>query len=199
LSGALLWFAKPLRGDQGPVQMEEIHRLRLASYARHMPRATLVQLLPHVKLKATAFSPDGRRVVTAGDRTAEVWDVATGRTVGATMKHDSSLEFAAFSPDGRFVVTVASGGVVRVWNATTGIAISPPFKHPGEGGGTRAAISPEGARVVTCGEDQTVRVWDAVTGRPVGAPLNHDAALERVTFSPDGKQIFAAGVYGTVR
>ena len=55
-----------VRGDQGPPQMEEIHRLRIALYARHTPRATLIQLLPDQHLKMAVFSPDGRWILTAG-------------------------------------------------------------------------------------------------------------------------------------
>ncbi len=56
-----------------------------------------------------AFSPDGRRVLTAsGDNTARVWDAATGQPITPPMKHEDNVSHAAFSPDGRRVVT-ASG------------------------------------------------------------------------------------------
>jgi WD40 repeat protein len=47
------------------------------------------------------FSPDGQRVVTAsGDKTAQVWDAASGKPIGDPMKHEGIVESAKFSPDG---------------------------------------------------------------------------------------------------
>ena len=55
-----------------------------------------------------AFSPDGRRVVTASyDKTARVWDAASGQPITQPMRHTNDVNHAAFSPDGRRVVTAS--------------------------------------------------------------------------------------------
>ena len=57
-------------------------------------------------MNRAAFSPDGRRIVTASeDHTARVWDTATGEPISPPMKHEGAVWHAAFSPDGRRVVT----------------------------------------------------------------------------------------------
>jgi serine/threonine protein kinase/DNA-binding beta-propeller fold protein YncE len=66
-----------------------------------------------------SFSPDGRRVLTAG-RTGRVWDVATGEAVTPVLEHPNiTLSHALFSPDGRRLLT-AGWQTVRVWDAATG-------------------------------------------------------------------------------
>jgi WD40 repeat protein len=65
------------------------------------------------------FSPDGRRVLTAGGTIgaageARVWDADTGRPVVPPMKHEREVRHAAFSPDGRYVVTAGDDGTARV-------------------------------------------------------------------------------------
>ena len=41
-------------------------------------------------VKSAQFSPDGQRVVTASwDKTARVWDAASGKPIGEPMKHES--------------------------------------------------------------------------------------------------------------
>ena len=76
---------------------------------------------------AAAFSPDGRRVVTASlDGTARVWDLS-GLTPGAIMLSlGGSVTSAAFSPDGTRIVTASADGTARLWDARTGAAISQP-------------------------------------------------------------------------
>jgi tetratricopeptide (TPR) repeat protein len=67
-----------------------------------------------------AFSPDGRRVVTASDdRTARVWDTATGQPLSTPLKHEGGVLHAAFSPDGRRIVTASRDRTARVWNIST--------------------------------------------------------------------------------
>ena len=58
---------------------------------------------------SAAFSPDGKRIVTASsDKTARVWDAATGQPIGEPLKgHDDAVSSAAFSPDGTRIVTAS--------------------------------------------------------------------------------------------
>jgi hypothetical protein len=79
------------------------------------------------------FSADGQRVVTAswGDKTARVWDAATGKAIGEPMKHDGVVRSAQFSADGQRVVTASLDKTARVWDAATGKAIGEPMKPIG--------------------------------------------------------------------
>ncbi|MCX6878946.1 MAG: hypothetical protein NTW21_34820, partial [Verrucomicrobia bacterium] len=64
------------------------------------------------------FSPDGTRVVTASDdKTARVWDAASGKTVGEPMRHEDDIHSASFSPDGMRVVTASWDKTARVSDA----------------------------------------------------------------------------------
>jgi WD40 repeat protein len=109
------------------------------------------------------FSPDGKRVVTAsGDKTARVWDAATGAPIGRALQHDGLVWSASFSPDGVRVVTASGDKTARVWDAATGAPIGKPLQH--EGSVNSASFSPDGARVVTASADKTARVW---TGPPL--------------------------------
>jgi hypothetical protein len=66
-----------------------------------------------------AFSPDGKRIVTASkDKTARLWDAATGKPIGEPLKgHDDTVRSASFSPDGRRIVTASSDKTARIWDA----------------------------------------------------------------------------------
>jgi WD40 repeat protein len=110
-----------------------------------------------------AFSPDGRRVVTASDdRTARVWDTASGQPVTPPLTHQDQVWHAAFSPDGRRVVTASWDQTARVWDAASGQPLSPPLSH--QNGVLHAAFSPDGRRVVTASGESSKRgealVWD---------------------------------------
>jgi tetratricopeptide (TPR) repeat protein len=113
-----------------------------------------------------AFSPDGRRIVTASkDKTARVWDAATGQPISTSMKHEDDVLHAVFSPDGRRIVTASADRTARVWDAATGQPISTSMRH--EGIVSHAAFSPDGRRIVTASMDKTARVWDAATDQTI--------------------------------
>src|SRR5262249_48865992 len=131
---------------------------------------------------AASFSPDGRRVVTAGnDATARVWDVTTGDPVSPPLRLRDVVEHAVFSPDGRRVLTASWDRTARVWDASTGQPITPPLRHAGRVGS--AEFSPDGRRVVT-----GAGVWDAWTGRLL-TRLSQRRGQECAAFSPDGRRV----------
>jgi WD40 repeat protein len=63
-----------------------------------------------------AFAPDGQTVVPASwDKTARLWDVASGKELHVLRGHKYTVERAAFTPDGKTVVTASWDGTVRLW------------------------------------------------------------------------------------
>ncbi len=141
--------------------------------------------------RAATFSPDGKRVLVAGnDGVARFWDAVTGQALPLTLRHSLPLTSAAFSPDGRRVVTAGSDGTARVWDAASGAALSPPLPHTSEV--EKAGFSPDGQRVLTVSADRTVRLWDAATGQPVTPLLRHGDKVQHAAFSPDGRLVLTA-------
>ena len=163
--------------------------------------AMLTQLGWHVPLRGSMghedvvnsaqFSPDGRRVVTASyDKTARLWDVASGKQIGAPMKHEDTVWSAQFSSDGQRVVTASQDKTARLWDAVNGKPIGETMKH--EDNVHFAQFSPDSQRVVTASADKTARLWDAASGRPIGEAMKHEKSVNSAQFSPDGQRILTA-------
>jgi WD40 repeat protein len=144
-----------------------------------------------------AYSADGSRFVTASlDRTARVWDAATGQPMGAPMKHVDAVRTASFNADGSRVVTGSDDGTARIWDAATGEPVGKPLRHDGPVHGAR--FNGDGSHVVTASANKTARVWDAATGALVRS-MQLPTALWLASFSPDGRYVVTVSDDTTVR
>jgi WD40 repeat protein len=147
---------------------------------------------------SAVFSPDGTRVISASDdRTARLWDAATGKQIAILRGHEGRVVRAAFSPDGTRVVTASLDKTARLWNAATGKQVALLGEHANTVGS--AVFSPDGTRIISASDDGTARLWDAATGKQIAFLRGHDDAIQSVAFSPDGTRVVTASEDNTAR
>jgi WD40 repeat protein len=72
-------------------------------------------------VNSVAFSPDGARLSTASeDKTARLWNAATGQLLHTLGDHADAVFAAPFSPNGTRVATVSADLTPRLWDVFTG-------------------------------------------------------------------------------
>ncbi|GAA0247176.1 hypothetical protein GCM10010492_53500 [Saccharothrix mutabilis subsp. mutabilis] len=136
-----------------------------------------------------AFSPDGRRIATAGvDRSVLIWDSATGAVLKTLTGHAAAVNGVQFSPDGRLLATASHDQTVKLWDPATGTPLATLTGHTGWI--RTAKFSPDGHTLATAGHDQTVILWDITTRTKLDTITDHtDADFSGVAFSPDGRTL----------
>ena len=66
---------------------------------------------------ALAFTPDGRRLVSASaDRGVKVWDVASGERLYTLSEPSDGLNTLALDPSGKRVAAAGLDRTIRVWS-----------------------------------------------------------------------------------
>ncbi len=170
-------------------------------YLRRLCDASTRTLRGHSGMvTCVAYSPDGRRVVSAGmvDATFKVWDVGSSQLIRSQSGESDSVICAAYSPDGRRIATGGgSDNCVRVWDAASGALFLTLRGHTAVV--PSVAFSPDGGRLASASSDETIKLWDAETGREVRTLRGHSKGINRLAFSPDGQRLASASHDGTIK
>ena len=148
------------------------------------------------QVTVATFSPDGRRVLSAGgDNAARVWEASSGRLL-FTLPHTGRISSACYSLDSQRIATASDDGTVQIADSTTGAVLS-TLRHSNKV--YWAEFSRDGALVVTACADKSARIWNAATGEMKHELRGHSSHVVVARFTPDGKRVVTGGWHGSVR
>ena len=112
------------------------------------------------------FSPDGRRVLTAGeDNRAILWDAATGKPILELVGHTAAVTSVTISSDGKRAVTGSRDSTAKLWelkeeeDKTEGKELLTLKGHSQDV--TTVAFSKDGQSLLTGSLDGTMILWPA--------------------------------------
>jgi WD40 repeat protein/serine/threonine protein kinase len=150
------------------------------------------------KVLGVAVSPDGTRfLTTSADRTARVWDLATGRVIQTLAGHEGAVFDGCFHPlHGRTLLTACEDGALRVWDTAAGANLG-VLRGP-QAGVQSVACSSDGTRAVAAGGRCAWISSVAAATAPV-VLIGHRGPVRQAVFSPDGTTVATASEDRTVR
>ena len=118
-------------------------------------------------MRLARFSPDGKRIVSAGaDRTLCLWDAERGTSIGPIQRLNADILCMAYSPDGTVVAIGTGGSYASLWQVSEQeIRFESRLLLKGTVGDI--CFSPDGSRLLTASHDGTARVWDMKSRKAV--------------------------------
>jgi WD40 repeat protein len=159
-----------------------------------------------------AFSPDGRRLYSAGDdKVVRVWDVPSA-TLQRVLRipigpaREGAIYALAISPDERWIAVGGCHGCTGFWDGSNLLfvldAASGRIAGVGEGhhGSIHAlAFSPDGRHLASGSVDTELRLWTVAPDgalAPEARLAAHGGAVMDVAWFPDGRHLVSAGADG---
>jgi WD40 repeat protein/type 1 glutamine amidotransferase len=144
-------------------------------------------------VRAAAFSPDGKAIVTATEKGAiRVWDVESGILQRAV---DAGAPVVALAASNTDVGIACTDGTAKLWPMD---GEENPRDLSIKGASVRAvAFSPKGDQFAA-GAGKSIKVWDVVTGQRLCTQQGHTADVLSIAFNSNGQKMASAGADGNV-
>ncbi|MCF7785088.1 MAG: WD40 repeat domain-containing protein [Prosthecobacter sp.] len=149
---------------------------------------------------AVAFSPDDKRLVSAGaDRTLKVWDSQSGKLERTLAHHTDIVQCLAFRPlhAGNDCASAGADQTVRIWQPAIGRMVRIVRHH--DGAVFALAWHPQGDRLFSAGQEGIVRVIDAHSDQVLNSWQASTEWIYRLAVSPDGSRLVTGDWQGQAK
>ncbi len=157
-------------------------------------------------VRSVCFTPDGKRIASAGDdQTVRVWDAEKGQEIFILKEQTKHAGSVCFSPDGKRIASLGTE-VIKVSDAEKGqelLTISAQARP-----NASVCFSPDGKRLASVYPWSSggkmvpaeIKVWDTEKGQELlTLKTPHTGGTACFCFSPDSKRLASAGSDQTVR
>jgi WD40 repeat protein len=152
-----------------------------------------------------AFTADGSKLISFGQKQIAVWDAATGQLQLRFNIGNHNVTHLAVSPDGRWLAGAERPWTrrLRIWALADGTERRPDAAPAGAA--VQARYLSDGKTVTTSGSERWlategafVRLWDGSSGKLVNSVPLPSIAWHRDALSPDGTRLVSASIGRTV-
>jgi WD40 repeat protein len=173
----------------GPGGREVLARSTTAARVWDMSAGAFVGAeMPAAKARQAAFSPDGKRFVTVGAESVELWQVRAPKAKGRVLGPAAGVRQVTFTPNGSRVAALSEGEQLRVWDATTAVQVY-AGKLPREAPWDVPALSSDGRLALGRRFPNAAQVWNVSKQKGVPPLLRHTGQVLHAGFSPDGRGV----------
>ncbi len=113
-----------------------------------------------------------------------LWDLASGREIGALKGHGKGVTQVAFSHDGRLLASSSTDNTIRIWDVATQRELRTLTGHSSNI--DSLDFSPDSSLLASAGDDGGTFLWDANTGEHLLTLISLDDGGEWMVVTPQG-------------
>jgi WD40 repeat protein len=138
------------------------------------------------RVMSLATTSDGNLVLSGSfDKTARLWDVATGLAIRTLPAPDSPVWGVALTGDGSTALSAHENGTLTLWETRSGRRLRDLSGHNDIV--TAAAFSPDAGTALSASSDKTLKLWNLATANVLRTFIGHSDKVRAVAFSADGR------------
>jgi WD40 repeat protein len=113
-----------------------------------------------------------------------LWDVATGREIGAIKGHGRGVSKVAFSRDGKLLASGSTDNTIKIWDVATRTELRTLTGHTA--GIESIDFTPDGRLLASASDDGSTFLWDTKTGEHLLTLISLDDGSEWMVVTPQG-------------
>ena len=114
----------------------------------------------------------------------QLWDVTTGRMIGAIKGHSRAVSKVSFSRDGKLLATGGTDNTIKIWDVATRNELRMLSGHTASI--ESIDFSPDNRLIASASDDGSTFLWDTRTGEQLLTMISLDDGSEWMVVTPQG-------------